>query len=274
MIVAAPFLGEFGWEVSLWNPWLRYQARQNDSYKGHEFTVICRPESEYLYEDFAQRVIPYKPAAQTVKLDCQHVWLDGIRVDKLSYLKMAKAAIGTAPIKMSKSNAITPMDMPVSWQGQHPPIVKRASYRPFGTGEKEEGWVAIHNRFMPNKQHERDWRTIKFDAVIADLKPRHVIWVGSTDASLANSTGEDLRGLSLKETCHAISKCKVIVGPSSGPMALGLLCKTPVVWWSPNAKDVARFASHWNPFKVPQQRAAMTWDPSVRRVVEACRRFL
>jgi hypothetical protein len=53
-----------------------------------------------------------------------------------------------------------------------------------------------------------------------------------------------------------------------------MLCGTPVVWWSPNAKDPPRFENYWNPFKVKTVCASESWDPDPLEVEGACQEFL
>ncbi len=64
----------------------------------------------------------------------------------------------------------------------------------------------------------------------------------------------DLRGKSLERQCSAIAGAKVVLGPSSGPMHLASLCKTPhVVWYNrpDQTSSYARYRDHWNPFNTP-----------------------
>lgn len=267
-MIAAPFLGEFGWEVSLWVPWLRWMMSKH--YQGRDLTVICRAGHEYLYEDFTDKTFTFAVGKPIDKVDCQNVWIEGHRLNKKDYQTMAAV---TMQMKVTPRDTITPMDLQVHWSGDEPPHLKQGEYRPYGSREKQEGWVAVHARLAGQNQG-RNWPSYKWGQLMSVIDPGHTISVGTKGAALHVEGTEDLRGLSLKEVCDAISRCQLIVGPSSGPLALAMLCGTPVVWWSPNPKDVSRFKKHWNPFHVEQSRASASWDPDVIEVEAACQGFL
>lgn len=269
-MIAAPFLGEFGWEVSLWVPWLRWMMSKH--YQGRDLTVICRAGHEYLYEDFTDKTMTFAVGKPIDKTDCQNVWIDGHRLTKEDYLTMTSVAMCQKSKRRSR-DTITPMDLRVHWSGNEPPWLKQAEYRPYGSREKQEGWVCIHAR-SGLMNLERNWAWRQWDSLIQTMNPEHIIFVGTNDAASADARGEDLRGQPLKEVCDAISRCQFIVGPSSGPLALAMLCCTPVVWWSPNPKDVSRFDKHWNPFQVETVRVTESWDPDAIEVEAACQRFL
>ncbi len=266
-MIAAPFLGEFGWEVSLWVPWLRHQMQHH--YQGRDLTVLCRPGHQYLYEDFCEKAMTFEVAKQT-KADCQNVWLDGHRLTKKDYLTMAAVALRQ---RLVPKDTITPHDLRVHWQGDNPPTLRQSEYRPYGSREKQEGWIAVHAR-MSETNPVRNWAWNAWDKLLSEFPVEHIIAVGTKEASHAPPDTEDLRGHSLREVCDAISRCQLIVGPSSGPLALAMLCCTPVVWWSGNLKDQPRFKNAWNPFNVPTIQVATSWDPDPLEVEAACQKFL
>lgn len=271
-MIAAPFFGEFGWEVSLWAPWLRWKMQRHHPH--NELTVLCRPGHEYLYEDFAKQVFVRKPPGPVTSIDCQNCWVSGQRITHETYKSIAKAGLGRK--QMPKGRIITPYDLQTTWETNEPPhLGRRGSYHAYGKrGNKHEGWVAVHVRACPFKQPERDWPMAKWEELIEALHIEHVIAVGSLDGSLRPPFAEDFRGRPLRDVCDALAWCQVIVGPSSGPLALAMLCGTPVVWWSPNIKDESRFDRLWNPFGVRQQKVENNWDPDPVEVEYACRKFL
>lgn len=65
----------------------------------------------------------------------------------------------------------------------------------------------------------------------------------------------DLRGVDIETLCAVLAAARVTVGPSSGPLHLSQLCRTPVVTWY--GVDAAREGSRnrylgsWNPWRVP-----------------------
>jgi ADP-heptose:LPS heptosyltransferase len=86
----------------------------------------------------------------------------------------------------------------------------------------------------------------------------------------------DLRGTPLEEQCAALGGAKVCVGPSSGPLHLASLCKTPHVTWY-NRKDqkdsIARYRDFWNPFVTPFTYMEEQL-PSPENVMEALKGYL
>jgi ADP-heptose:LPS heptosyltransferase len=188
-------------------------------------------------------------------------------------MTMASVALRQKSVRRSR-DTITPMDLRVNWHGDAPPSLKQGEYRPYGTGKKQDGWMCVHARQCPGKQPERDWPEFKWAQFLGEFDMEHVIVVGSKKGSMSFSGCEDLRGQPMLEVCDAISRCKFIVGPSSGPLALAMLCCTPVVWWSSNLKDQPRFQKAWNPFSVETIQVATHWEPDADEVEAACQRFL
>ncbi len=65
----------------------------------------------------------------------------------------------------------------------------------------------------------------------------------------------DLRGAPLETLCAVLAAARVTVGPSSGPLHLSQLCRTPIVTWygidaaRPGSRN--RYYGSWNPYRVP-----------------------
>lgn len=264
-MIAAPFLGEFGWEVSMWVPWLRFQAQH--PYSARDLTVMCRPGHEHLYEDFATDFLTFEVGVPS-KVDCQNVWIDGHLLRKKDYQTMAAVAMRR---KVTPRDTITPHDMRVHWHGDAPPILKQSEYRPYGKSNSRVG-LAFHARSSANNP-DRNWPAGKWDA-LAESLGGNLASVGHPDHALHVEGTEDMRGIPLKHLCDMMANSSAVVGTSSGPMALAMLCCTPVVWWSPNPKDQPRFRTAWNPFNVEEVQAAKTWDPDVIEVEASCQKFL
>ncbi len=266
-MIAAPFLGEFGWEVALWVPWLRHQILFH--YKGRDLTVMCRPGHEYLYEDFATDFLTFEVGAPT-QIDCQQVWVDGHRLGKKDYLTMAAVAKRQ---RLVPKDTLTPIDLRVHWVGDAPPILKQAEWRPYGKPNGRIG-IALHARASKTNP-DRNWSADKWRALAETIGTScNLASVGHPDHALHVEGTEDLRGVSLKALCDLMACSNAVVGTSSGPMALAMLCCTPVVWWSGNLKDQPRFRTAWNPFNVEEVQAATSWDPDVIEVEASCQKYL
>lgn len=262
MIWAAPFLGEFGWECSVWSPWLRYQQDRLQL----PMTVVCEKGKALLYEDFA-KVIEVKPSVENPIRDCQHALTPmGAKLTKQDYENMCYGAAGHAV------KCITPVDLQVTWH-RGPPEPKFHIYKSYRRDiDDPRNRVMIHAR---NHQHsDRNWHERRWERVVHELKfdCYDVMSIGSKDGALHIEGTIDARDVPLDRLADYISMADFVVGPSSGPLAFAMLCETPVVWWSGHAKNGQRFNSAWNPFSVFVDNVADNWNPTPEQVIEACRK--
>jgi len=260
-IWAAPFLGEFGWECSVWSPWLRYQQDRLQL----PMTVVCEEGKALLYSDFAE-VVEQEPSVMI--RDCQHALTPrGGKLVKEDYENYVTKAAGGA------QKCITPIDLSVSWAGG-PPAPRYHVYKSYKVKPVHVPTIAIHAR---DHQHgDRNWPLRKWDELLEQVGIGwHVTVIGSKDGAMmpADPRCDDWRGVPLERLAELLSNACCIVGPSSGPLAFAMLCELPVVWWSGHAKNGPRFDSVWNPFDVPVTHVAPNWNPTVDQVREACRRY-
>lgn len=273
-MIAAPFLGEFGWQVSLWVPWLRWLRQE--LYAARDFTVICKPGHEGLYEDFATKVIPHEVTGIT-RIDCEMAWMNGVQVKGQIYEDIIRQAIDKPRGRTPPT--VTPLSMNYSWPPGRPPLPMKgqATYQLYG-GEKKRvdpRLIAIHAR-MCEKQPERNWSASHWEQMLEKwgIVGRHFAFVGSVEDSIALNLpqAEDMRGISVKEEVEILSHCGMMIGPSSGPLHLANHCGTPVVWWADGEKNIERYDTAWNPFKVPNKCVTSAdWRPTPEQVV-ACLR--
>lgn len=259
---AAPFLGEFGWECSVWSPFLRYQQER----LGLPMTVVCEKGKALLYGDFA-RVVEIEPSIMI--RDCQHALTPrGGKIVKEDYENYVTKAAGGA------KKCITPIDLQVTWAGG-PPAPRFHVYKSYRVKDQPpllRNTIALHAR---DHQHtDRNWSMTRWEFLVgtSDLDC-DFISVGSKEGSLLVPGTEDHRGIDLGELAMDLSLCEAIVGPSSGPLAFAMLCEVPVIWWSGHAKNGPRFDSVWNPFDAPVTHVANHWNPTVMEVEKACQKY-
>jgi hypothetical protein len=265
-MIVAPWHGEFGWEVALWVPWLRW-VKEN-LYATQDFVVCCAPGHEFLYEDFTSSITPLE-IGEIRQRDCQNVWLvDEGLMRKQDYLRKLKEAGFT----QRKDLVLTPHDIQFAWPPDScPRPTKRSTPRLYHPEAQHlHDHVALHVR--NSKQHpERNWKHGKAVAVAKALMDEgyKVHCIGTGDAANTIDGTTDFRGETLDEVAALLSNCSVIVGPSSGPLHLANFCDTPAVWWSGNEKDLARYGRHWNPFELPNRTThEPTWDPNPEQVLD------
>lgn len=264
MKIAAPFFGEFGWEVALWAPFLRARSEHE------QMDVCCRLGHEHLYDDFAHTIYALPEPSGITKVDCQNVWHRGAKfVSSAMHAYLKDALVARRKGRLAMSAIIDASAMPVSWD-KGPPEIQPHWHKPLrlAKNDKEKGWVAIHARdSLRNKG--RNWSSKAWTLLLGELDYEHLIVVGATDQSM-KFPGEDLRGRPLDEVCNALSRCEYIIGPSSGPMPLANYCGTRCVWWSPHPKDKDRYVSRtWNPFGIRNAQVATEWNPNPMDVLKA-----
>jgi hypothetical protein len=259
-VIALPFAGEFGHEVALWSPHLRWLKRVMN-YASIE--VHCLEGHEGLYRDFANQVHTF-PRPAGLRSDCHNAWVHGklLRPDDLRALTHRRGR---------KAEWIGFDSMQVVWSPA--PTSKRREFRLLGEhllNWKDSPEVVVHARMCDDKQPERNWPKESWDEFVAAMQPRHVMAIGSLQQAYLPKGAFDCRGIGVGALCDVLHTATCIVGPSSGPMALALQCNCAVVWWSGNPqKDVVRYGSAWNPFGIRTTQVEDSWKPSVQKVSEA-----
>lgn len=259
-MIVAPFLGEFGWEVALWVPWLRQQRRYSV-----DFVVLCKNGHEGLYKDFATEVVPYTPPKLSY-VDCQHAWVGGVKLRPEAY---AKVCHGHG--KVTKKSVLTPYDLSYTWTAGCPKP-RSANHKRLGKANNTEPgkskMLAIHARECGDKQPDRNWSFNKWATLVGELNTRfQVASIGQVGQAMHLPGTENMRGMPLAKLCDLLASCRYAIGPSSGPLHLANHCGTPVIWWSGNEKDQERYAKVWNPWGSLNLCAAETWDPDVDEVL-------
>lgn len=258
--VAAPFLGEFGWEVAMWAPWLRWVKRDR---RHSTFTVLCRPGHGALYKDFANEIVEVE-APGIIRSDCQNAFMQDVgRMARQHYIDLMPSMLGK---KVPKNRVYTPLDMTYTWPPKKAPRLILESHYDYSTHEPVKGQVVIHPRWCEDKQPERNWPMEWWCELIERLAPKKVFTIGSTKGAMAFADAVDMRGADLATVIRTISQCEFGIGPSSGPLHLMNACKRPVFWWSGNEKDVDRYGSAWNPHRVANVQCGTSWQPTVEEV--------
>lgn len=263
-MIAAPFLAEFGWEIAMWVPWLRFRATE---FINSKMIVVCLKGHEALYEDFADKVIPIATKNIT-SVDCQNVWVGGVKMRPVDYYGMLKDKLRR---NIFMKNTLTPLDMPVNWPPKKPPRIpeRQAVHRAYLAADgRRRDTVLLHARACPDKQPERNWPIAKWRQLVEELGGPEPVSIGKPGQSLHVPGTKDARGLSLKEVIELMGHTKVVIGPSSGPLHLANHCNRPVIWWSANVKDVDRYGVAWNPFACENRCAKKSWNPDVKDVLK------
>lgn len=272
MIVAAPFLGEFGWEVGMWVPWLRWM--RYEMHRSSDFVVMCREGSQPLYADFASKVVVPRKLPDVHRVDNNNAFVTAHgRYRQEDYFKLVLEELAFKQRKVRKTDVLTPPQIPYMWPPERPPILRRRRDFVYGDepGVRTQGCIAIHARHCKDKQPERNWALERWNALLEDLGATEVIAVGSKDGALCPEGARDARGDNLYDLACRIARCEFGLGPSSGPLHFINACRTPVFWWSANKKDQERYESAWNPHKLPNTCVKTHWNPEPEEVAACIR---
>lgn len=253
-LMAGPWVGEFGWELFGWQAYIRRIAP-----KFPEVTIACKEGMQYLYQDFADRIILYNiEEPGTGGWICKG--LDKIPdprgevEDTHAYLH-PYFKIGYYLSRPSKS---------------HPGFFKQ-KFIPLGEDSDTEYDIAIHAR-ATGKNHsakrniwgERDW--VRF---VKKFEDNSMVAVGSKSDALCPEGVTDMRDKPLSESATVIRSSRCMVGPSSGPMHLAALCETPIAVFTADSNNKSRYKKYWNPFNIKVKYIGMDdWDANVARRVD------
>ena len=231
-MIAAPFLGEFGWLVAMWVPFLRHRALKD----GGMLVVYCEPGQEALFKDFAHvRTVD----VDVRRRDCQNAWVQGIGpMKRPSYVQLVRRDDPKAIARQ----ILTPDDMQrfIEWPPKRPPrlVVDPKAHRAYLEGYLHRpNRFALHARDCPDKQPERNWKHDNADDVAMRMAELgfEIIAVGHPEASYCPKGVQDMRTTSVELSMKALASCRAVLGPSSGTLHLANYCLTPALWWSANA---------------------------------------
>ena len=257
VLFAGPWVGEFGWELISWQAFVRALA---PAYQ--EIVVSCRAGNEALYKDFATAFVPH-----------------GIK--GVSNCNIVRDIDN--PEEKQRIQAQIPRDAdhlkPLGFQPFH-----RQLFIPFGTRKAElETDILFHPRGRAFGAL-RNWDASKWESLLSSPALQHlrIGCIGLKNATLdIEGDYADFRDAPLDRTMDLIASTRLVVGPSSGPMHLASLCKTPhLVWsnrqrWARGLTSREKYERAWNPFGTP----AVVMDdegfnPSVKRVATEISKYL
>lgn len=236
VLLAGPWIGEFGWELFCWQGYLRARSQEFD-----RVIVVSRPEMAPLYADFCDEFIPYTPKGVGIsgfKCVGHSEWPDisGQR-DYREYLSG---------------------NFYIGYNRDHPARSSKAFFgqKFFKYGKCDPSLahdVVMHIRqTSKNKSDIRNgWELDVWKAYLERLRqagPYKVCCIGDPASAGMLEGCTDMRGLPLDRLFDLLASSRVLVGPSSGPMHLGSLCGCPHVVWSGVEENRPKYEKYWNPF--------------------------
>lgn len=257
LMVAGPWLGEFGWELFRWQARIRY-LHFNGNFE--KTICICRTGHEFLYKDFTS----------------EFIFLD-LKGEKNGWRLNEKRVEMPFEIKNDIKNR---------YEKQYEEIVFVESGYDFNYNEQK--FVSFQKNNMKHSYDlvfhcrsttklntsYRNWEIDKWNKIRDIYKNFKIACVGSKDESISIDNTDDLRGISLERLSEVLSGSRLIIGPSSGTMHFSSLCKCPHLVFTD--KSIAfdgkytnkyRYEIGWNPLNT---KAIVIdeegWRPSVETV--------
>lgn len=287
-LVAGPWVGEFGYEIMAWQGFIRMLSRNYD-----ETVVICEPGHEYMYQDFATKVVAKEmPAGPTALWQRRCPSDEAGALECSNMAKMVMSGLGEYTY-MNPYWVATAADMPhARWRGcacYAQEFVKFGDPRPvldrwpYGQNPR---YMAIHARDTDKSTTGHvNWSRENWDALVKRFGGWDISSIGSKNGAMHIEGTDDLRGAKLENLAVFLSRSDVLVGPSSGPMHFGSLCCVPHVVWS--AYDISKdvYRSSWNPFGTPyvliepkdggrEWQFRRPWSPSVDEIETEIRKMV
>ncbi len=257
ILFAGPWLGEFGWELLNWQSFLRWLSPQ---YK--KIIVSCRKGNESLYADFCGDFIPHN-------------------IQGTAECNKALDIVNPEEYQRVMSQITDDMDhLPtVGWQ----PDIRKHFIEYGSINEDLKTDILFHPRGR-NFGSDRNWSKEKWEQLLKKLQDSNLnlgcIGLSSATLDLFSNFG-DYRNRDLSFTMDLLASTKLLIGPSSGPMHLASLCKTPHLVWTDTKKyargrtNRQKYEYWWNPHKTTCKVVdSFGFDPPVEAIYAEILKFL
>lgn len=245
ILVCDPYIGELGYET-IWQALCREKALDFD------FCIVATFKGRECLYDFADLVISHQFKGQSDgawMLGVSQQSIDNFFTDNIKPVIDKEDNITRFSVRdtelFSKSNRVN-YDPPMAGIYKRLTVPCQIDY----TGDFD---IVIHARNRPFCQ-ERNWDKKEWHDLILRLQANHLkLAVIGTDA-IGFPGCYNLLDKPLAYAVDAINRSKLVIGESSGPMHVAMLCEKPVVvWWTGQSNNMnkARYLHKWNFFKTP-----------------------
>ncbi len=237
VLVAGPYVGEFGHELMDWQPWVRAQVARHD-----EVHVITYPGRDYLYPGC--RVHAHDVALETAGY--KHGRFTPAQLETMARKKAAELGLKNYDL-MTVRHICT---------RYHQKYLLPAKFERLGAppaaGEMRD--VAFHfrqvNKAGPDRT--RNYPPAACDQLAAFCREHGLSFfcIGHPRYAYCPAGAEDRRSEDLAASVAAIRAARLLAGELSGPMHLAQLAGTPILIWAPGQWRLDN-CERWNVFQVP-----------------------
>jgi len=240
---AGPWIGEFGWEIMMWVPYLRKLSHDYD-----KMYISTFPGVEALYSGF-HCAVEFIPHGYTERTDD---WTNPAKAP--SPLSIPDDV--TDVIKMIKQYKVD------------------GEYIRYGSPVIKDVAVLFHARGIEEGAF-KNWPVEKWEVLVKEFPG--AISIGSNNDLHVPGT-QDCRSVSLDSLEHLmdlIASAAIVIGQSSGVMHLASLCGTPQLVWADNKTYFnepleKRYKETWNPFGTRVTWVDCdNWNPDPEQILQA-----
>jgi len=250
ILLAGPYVGEFGWELFCWQAYIRRLSKDFD-----KTIVIGRPTNEAMYSDFCDEYIKFDP--QSFKTEAFRCFNAKSAEHLIKSIPHTTYQTGNFDIGMHYHGRLIDSK---GW------FYSKQEFHKFESDVSDKGYDVIFHCRNKSVGPERNWglgKWVELKHLLGDnLK---IACIGNEEAFHVKGT-DDLRGIDLSELISIMNNSKMIVGPSSGPMHLASLCGLKHLVWTTEFNR-SRYTKDWNPFNTEViLHVDGGWDPEPEKI--------
>lgn len=231
ILLAGPWIGEFGWELFCWQGYVRKLSKNYD-----KTIVISRPGNSALYEDFCDEYIEFDPKSfETDSWMCKN----SVNYDKLLIsIEHTDYFSGNFDIGYRCLTDGTSLDTKN--------IFNEQDFVKYTTSTNFNGYDILFHCRNKSTGSQRNWDINQWVELKKQLPDNlKIACIGNSESFLIDGC-DDLRSIDLIDLIGVMNKSSLIVGPSSGPMHLASLCGLKHLVWSSEHNRI-RYFKDWNP---------------------------
>jgi len=268
LLLCGPWQGEFGWEICMWQPHLRYIS-QTEKY--NKIIISTQPTHEILYEDFADGFIYNKRGRNS----------DGWKNRDVDFCYFPQSVL-TEVKRKHKGYTIQVYSPNDDSTSENSP----KTYIRYGRKESKPKYDILFHARWTNKCNsgDRNWPLKKWEEVSNHFKRMglRMASVGLKSSSKYIAHTDYLMNMDLRDMVDIMVNSRLIIGPSSGPLHLASFCGCPQLVWtnnkfwkSINGTNRKRWKHSWNPF---QTKVSVidncNWQPRAKDVISNIEKML
>lgn len=258
LLLAGPWVGEFGWELFCWQAHIRKLSKNFD-----KTIIISRPGHFFLYEDFAGEFYEFKTSTSKANM-----WLGQINQNELKNLIE----------KINYNKHIKPINIGFGITNNNDFITSNIfnqqefiKYKSDSLNKKYDILIHPRNKSVGDK---RNWSKQKWQNLVDFLKKKYDIAIIGTNEAFNLDGVDDYRNISIKDTVALMNRCRLVVGQSSGPLHLASLSDTSHFVWS-DKTNRKRYLKYWNPFNTKCYFYDNEgWNPKVDNIYNELKKIL